>query len=68
MKRQVCAECGCHLQVKTLDGRVECAACGAIGRVRLRITGKGERCHFCSEPDHRGRFPAGKLCEQGAEQ
>jgi len=48
-------------------GRVECAACGALARVRLRITGKGERCHFCSEPDHRGRFPAGKLCEQGEE-
>lgn len=67
MKRQVCAECGCHLRVKTLDGRVACAACGAEKRIRLRITGKGERCHFCIEPDHRGRFPAGKLCEQGGE-
>ena len=57
MKREMCAACGCQLLTQTLEGKIECSACGSQERKRLKVTGDGERCVFCKT------FPAGTLCE-----
>ena len=62
MKIIVCVACQCHLEVKTLEGEVLCAACGCPERMVLKkITSDVKRCTFCTRNGIRS-YPVGRLC------